>query len=318
MNGMRSCRLHSMTLLHLMQASTWLHVTAATFFAGMLPPPVKLRRLTDDKRWITNEGCAETCWSVYGLCAVRNFGALAAVTGATLSTTSLLHCAAERSHDAQHSSSIFSEDRQNVSLLACGDIIGTMTVNSWLDLSRRDFMKRLWLTLVLLALVTISLGTSITRIPPIPQIRLVLLIADDQFRYDYLTRFHSEYLGGLTTVAVTGSGVHQREPRALSDGHGRRSRNDADRCDAVRERHHRQRLVRSCLRGCCHQRLRSGRHISRIQHGLAGIASTSAGKHGRRRAEAGVAGGAGFSVEAPRLRCVVEGLIRDSASGPWS
>jgi len=64
-------------------------------------------------------------------------------------------------------------------------------------------MKRLWLTLVLLALVTISL----VRAQPStdPEIRLLLLIAVDQFRYDYLTRFRSEYSGGLQRLLSQGA-----------------------------------------------------------------------------------------------------------------
>ena len=35
--------------------------------------------------------------------------------------------------------------------------------------------------------------------------RLVLLIAVDQFRYDYLTRFRDEYKGGLDRLLRTGA-----------------------------------------------------------------------------------------------------------------
>ena len=38
-----------------------------------------------------------------------------------------------------------------------------------------------------------------------PDIRLVLLIAVDQFRYDYLTRFRSEYTDGLKRLLTDGA-----------------------------------------------------------------------------------------------------------------
>ena len=38
-----------------------------------------------------------------------------------------------------------------------------------------------------------------------PEIRLVLLIAVDQFRYDYLTRFRAEYTGGLAQLLTRGA-----------------------------------------------------------------------------------------------------------------
>jgi hypothetical protein len=41
--------------------------------------------------------------------------------------------------------------------------------------------------------------------PPGPEIRLVLLIAVDQFRYDYLTRFRSEYTSGIKRLLTEGA-----------------------------------------------------------------------------------------------------------------
>jgi predicted AlkP superfamily pyrophosphatase or phosphodiesterase len=38
-----------------------------------------------------------------------------------------------------------------------------------------------------------------------PDIRLVLLIAVDQFRYDYLTRFRSEYTAGFKRLLSEGA-----------------------------------------------------------------------------------------------------------------
>src|SRR6185503_10302673 len=39
---------------------------------------------------------------------------------------------------------------------------------------------------------------------PTPKPKLILAIAIDQFRYDYLTRFRSEYTGGLNRLLTKG------------------------------------------------------------------------------------------------------------------
>jgi predicted AlkP superfamily pyrophosphatase or phosphodiesterase len=41
--------------------------------------------------------------------------------------------------------------------------------------------------------------------PRLPEIRLVLLIAVDQYRADYLTRFWNEYTGGIKHLAERGA-----------------------------------------------------------------------------------------------------------------
>ena len=78
-----------------------------------------------------------------------------------------------------------------------------------------------------------------------PEVRLVLLIAVDQFRYDYLTRFRKDFTGGFDRLLTRGRGLHRRQSRALPHRHGDRPRHDAERGHAVGQRHHRQRLVRS-------------------------------------------------------------------------
>jgi predicted AlkP superfamily pyrophosphatase or phosphodiesterase len=64
-------------------------------------------------------------------------------------------------------------------------------------------MNRFVVACVALALVAVSL----LRAQPVagPDIRLVLLIAVDQFRYDYLTRFRSEYTSGLQRLLSQGA-----------------------------------------------------------------------------------------------------------------
>src|SRR5688572_27969797 len=56
-----------------------------------------------------------------------------------------------------------------------------------------------------------------------PEVRLVLLIAVDQFRYDYLTRFRKEFSGGfdrlLTQGAVFTHAHHEHYPTVTAIGH---------------------------------------------------------------------------------------------------
>ncbi len=56
----------------------------------------------------------------------------------------------------------------------------------------------------LLALATL-LSAAPSAQPSAPEIRLVLLVAVDQFRYDYLTRFRSSYTGGLRRLLSDGA-----------------------------------------------------------------------------------------------------------------
>src|SRR4029078_1895706 len=65
-------------------------------------------------------------------------------------------------------------------------------------------MKRI-LLLLLALLVLLSSGPLAQQQPPGPDIRLVLLIAVDQFRYDYLTRFRSEYTSGIKRLLTQGA-----------------------------------------------------------------------------------------------------------------
>jgi len=60
--------------------------------------------------------------------------------------------------------------------------------------------------LVLLALASIGQAPTATQRPsPSSDVRLVLLIAVDQFRYDYLTRFRSEFTGGFRRLLDHGA-----------------------------------------------------------------------------------------------------------------
>jgi predicted AlkP superfamily pyrophosphatase or phosphodiesterase len=58
-----------------------------------------------------------------------------------------------------------------------------------------------------IALAVASLVVAVPAAQPVagPDIRLVLLIAVDQFRYDYLTRFRSEYTDGIKKLLTDGA-----------------------------------------------------------------------------------------------------------------
>lgn len=58
---------------------------------------------------------------------------------------------------------------------------------------------------LVLALYSLAAALPAAPQPPGPDVRLVLLIAVDQFRYDYLTRFRSEYTTGLKRLLSAGA-----------------------------------------------------------------------------------------------------------------
>ncbi|MEN3338674.1 MAG: hypothetical protein V7647_2350 [Acidobacteriota bacterium] len=86
-------------------------------------------------------------------------------------------------------------------------------------------MKRLLIFLALLALGAAEhpAGARVQGPAPEPEIKLVLLIAVDQFRPDYLTRFEGEYKDGfkrlLTTGAVFTNAKLEHYPTVTAVGH---------------------------------------------------------------------------------------------------
>src|SRR5258708_6683507 len=60
-----------------------------------------------------------------------------------------------------------------------------------------------WLTLAVPAQPQASPGARVAKAPATP--KLVVAIVIDQFRYDYLTRFQSEYTGGLKRLLTEGA-----------------------------------------------------------------------------------------------------------------
>jgi hypothetical protein len=64
-------------------------------------------------------------------------------------------------------------------------------------------MKKLGALVLAIASLAVALPTA--QLPAGPDVRLVLLIAVDQFRYDYLTRFRTEYTGGIQRLLRHGA-----------------------------------------------------------------------------------------------------------------
>lgn len=58
---------------------------------------------------------------------------------------------------------------------------------------------------IVLALLSLTVALPARGAAEAPEIKLVLLIAVDQFRYDYLTRFRSEYTDGLKRLLTDGA-----------------------------------------------------------------------------------------------------------------
>jgi len=73
-------------------------------------------------------------------------------------------------------------------------------------------------TLALFVLLATTLAAA-----PAPKPKLVLAIAIDQFRYDYLTRYRSEYTGGLSRLLTRGAvftnANYEHSPTVTAIGH---------------------------------------------------------------------------------------------------
>lgn len=84
-------------------------------------------------------------------------------------------------------------------------------------------MKKILVLFLSVLAVLLSAGPHAQQPPSSPEIRLVLLIAVDQFRYDYLTRFRSEYNAGfkrlLTNGAVFTNAYLEHYPTVTAVGH---------------------------------------------------------------------------------------------------
>src|SRR5687768_4845651 len=64
-------------------------------------------------------------------------------------------------------------------------------------------MKKL--AVIFLAFMALAVALPGAQRPAGPDIRLVLLIAVDQFRYDYLTRFRADYTDGIKRLLTAGA-----------------------------------------------------------------------------------------------------------------
>ena len=146
-------------------------------------------------------------------------------------------------------------------------------------------MKKLGAVLFVILLLVVALPTAQPSVGP--DTRLVLLIAVDQFRYDYLTRFRPIHRRNQAT-AHGRRRLHERESRTLSNRDRYRSRDDAVRRHAFGQRNYRQRLVRSGNRCNRHERLGCDREAARIIERARCVASAAPGEHRWRRIEDGL------------------------------
>src|SRR5271165_6413069 len=75
---------------------------------------------------------------------------------------------------------------------------------------------------ILALLIALPLGAQNNAVKPQPP-KLVVAIVIDQFRYDYLTRFHSEYTGGFKRFfehgAVFANAHYEHVPTVTAVGH---------------------------------------------------------------------------------------------------
>ena len=162
-----------------------------------------------------------------------------------------------------------------------------------------------------LSAIALALASLVAALPAAqpaagPDIRLVLLIAVDQFRYDYLTRFRTGYTDGfkrlLTEGAVFTNANLEHYPTVTAIGHATML---SGATPSV-QRNHRQRLVRSGNGQGRAERLGSHREAGRIPDGVRGVAPAAPGEHAGRRAEDGVAAAQGGARRAARVRRVLE------------
>ncbi len=90
-------------------------------------------------------------------------------------------------------------------------------------------------------LCVLAAATILAAAPKKP--KLIVAVVFDQFRYDYLERFRSEYHGGfdrlLTQGAVFTSAHYQHFPTVTAIGHSTILSGAA----SLSERHYRQRVV---------------------------------------------------------------------------
>src|SRR5882724_8782063 len=83
-----------------------------------------------------------------------------------------------------------------------------------------SFLKK---TLVLLVWLAAAIAAAAPAATPPARPKLVLAIAIDQFRYDYLTRYRSEYTGGLSRLLTRGAvftdANYEHSPTVTAIGH---------------------------------------------------------------------------------------------------
>ena len=169
---------------------------------------------------------------------------------------------------------------------------------------------------ILLAIVSLAIALPAAQPAAGPDIRLVLLIAVDQFRYDYLTRFRSEYTDGikrlLTDGAVFTNANLEHYPTVTAIGHATMLTGATPSVSGIIGNDWFDRETGDDS----HERVGSRRQAARVGDGSSGVAPAAPGEHGRRRTEDGVAAAKGCGRRAAGVRRVLEGSIGDPARRP--
>ena len=174
--------------------------------------------------------------------------------------------------------------------------------------------------LCLIALILLS--PAVPRSAPAPQaqaqgptIRLVLLIAVDQFRYDYLTRFRAEYTSGLNRLLTEGADFTnaflEHYPTVTAVGHSTMMSGATPALSGIVGNDWFDRALGKSVTsvGDPETKLVGGTRGRRL------LAAADAGEHGGRRAQERVARGRGQSALPEGLRPVAEGSVGGASRG---
>ena len=135
-----------------------------------------------------------------------------------------------------------------------------------------------------LLLVFLSMTIALPRAQrgPGPDIRLVLLIAVDQFRYDYLTRFRSDYTEGfkrlLTQGAVFTNANLEHYPTVTAVGHSTMLSGATPSVSGIIGNDWFDCETGATVTSVSDTTVK----VARLADGIGGLAAAAAGQHGRR------------------------------------
>ena len=169
---------------------------------------------------------------------------------------------------------------------------------------------------ILLAVVSLAVALPTAQPAAGPDIRLVLLIAVDQFRYDYLTRFRTEYTGGikrlLTEGAVFTNANLEHYPTVTAVGHATMLSGATPSVSGIIGNDWFDRETGATVTSVSDPTVKPLGSATDV----GGVAPAAAGEHAWRRTEDGVAAAKGRRRRAARIRRVLERSIGDPARRP--